>query len=214
MPKPLFGLNGSGMHTHLSLFKLNGTNAFHDSKDKNQLSKLAKHFIAGLIAYVKEITPILNPTVNSYKRLVPGFEAPTYISWANRNRSALIRIPTGRGNSARCELRSPDLSGNPYLQFAVMLAAGLKGIEDKLIPPDPVEKNIYALSDKEKEKYNIHNLPESLGHAIAFMEESKLLKEILGEHIYNNFLHVKRNEWVEYRKHVSPWEIERYLQVL
>jgi len=214
MPKPLFGLNGSGMHTHLSLFTLNGNNAFHDSKDKNQLSKLAKYFIAGLLAYVKEITPILNPTVNSYKRLVPGFEAPTYISWANRNRSALIRIPTGRGNSARCELRSPDLSGNPYLQFAVMLAAGLKGIEDKLVPPDPVEKNIYELSTKEKEKYNIHNLPESLGHALAFMEESELLKETLGDHIYNNFLHVKHNEWVQYRKHVSPWEIERYLQVL
>jgi glutamine synthetase len=214
MPKPLFGLNGSGMHTHLSLFTLNGKNAFHDSKDKNQLSKLARHFIAGLLAYVKELTPILNPTVNSYKRLVPGFEAPTYISWANRNRSALIRIPTGRGNSARCELRSPDLSGNPYLQFAVMLAAGLKGIEDKLVPPDSVEKNIYALSDKEKEKYNIHNLPESLGHALAFMEESKLLKETLGDHIYNNFLHVKRTEWEQYRKHVSPWEIEKYLQVL
>jgi len=214
MPKPLFGLNGSGMHTHLSLFTLNGTNAFHDLKDKNQLSVLAKHFIAGLLAYVKELTPILNPTVNSYKRLVPGFEAPTYISWANRNRSALIRIPTGRGNSARCELRSPDLSGNPYLQFAVMLAAGLKGIEDKLIPPDPVEKNIYELSSKEKEKYNIHNLPESLGHALAFMEESKLLKETLGDHIYNNFLHVKHNEWAQYRKHVSPWEIERYLQIL
>ena len=214
MPKPLFGLNGSGMHTHLSLFTLNGTNAFHDLKDKNQLSVLAKHFIAGLLAYVKELTPILNPTVNSYKRLVPGFEAPTYISWANRNRSALIRIPTGRGNSARCELRSPDLSGNPYLQFAVMLAAGLKGIEDKLIPPDPVEKNIYELSSKEKEKYNIHNLPESLGHALAFMEVSKLLKETLGDHIYNNFLHVKHNEWAQYRKHVSPWEIERYLQIL
>ena len=214
MPKPLFGLNGSGMHTHLSLFTLNGKNAFHDLKDKNQLSKLARHFIAGLLAYVKELTPILNPTVNSYKRLVPGFEAPTYISWANRNRSALIRIPTGRGNSARCELRSPDLSGNPYLQLAVMLAAGLKGIEDKLVPPDPVEKNIYALSDKEKEKYNIHNLPESLGHALAFMEESKLLKETLGDHIFKNFLHVKHNEWVEYRKHVSPWEIEKYLQIL
>jgi len=214
MPKPLFGLNGSGMHTHLSLFTLNGKNSFHAAKDKNQLSKLARHFIAGLLAYVKELTPILNPTVNSYKRLVPGFEAPTYISWANRNRSALIRIPTGRGNSARCELRSPDLSGNPYLQFAVMLAAGLKGIEDKLVPPNPVEKNIYALSDKEKEKYNIHNLPESLGHALAFMEESKLLKETLGDHIYNNFLHVKRTEWEQYRKHVSPWEIEKYLQVL
>jgi len=214
MPKPLFGLNGSGMHTHLSLFTVDGKNAFHDSKDKNQLSKLARYFIAGLLAHVKEITPILNPTVNSYKRLVPGFEAPTYISWANRNRSALIRIPTGRGNSARCELRSPDLSGNPYLQFAVMLAAGLKGIEDKLVPPDPVEKNIYALSKKEMEKYNIHHLPESLGHALAFMEESKLLKETLGEHIYSNFLHVKRSEWDQYRTQVSPWEIEKYLQVV
>jgi glutamine synthetase len=214
MPKPLFGLNGSGMHTHLSLFTLNGKNAFHDTKDKNQLSKLAKQFIAGLLRYVKEITPILNPTVNSYKRLVPGFEAPTYISWANRNRSALIRIPTGRGNSARCELRSPDLSGNPYLQFAVMLAAGLKGIEDKLIAPNPVEKIIYELSENEMEKYGIRHLPESLGHALALMEESKLLKETLGEHIYNNFLHVKRNEWEQYRTQVSPWEIEKYLQVL
>ena len=214
MPKPLFGLNGSGMHTHLSLFTLNGKSAFHDSKDKNQLSKSAKQFIAGLLKYVKEITVILNPTVNSYKRLVPGFEAPTYISWANRNRSALIRIPTGRGNSTRCELRSPDLSGNPYLQFAVMLAAGLKGIEDKLTPPEPVERNIYALSEKEKEKYNIHHLPESLGHAISFMEDSDLLKETLGDHVYNNFLYVKRSEWENYRTQVTPWEIDKYLQIL
>ena len=214
MPKPLFGLNGSGMHTHLSLFTLNGKSAFHDPKDENQLSKIAKQFIAGLVKYVKEITVILNPTVNSYKRLVPGFEAPTYISWANRNRSALIRIPTGRGSGTRCELRSPDLSGNPYLQFAVMLAAGLKGIEDKLIPPDPVEKNIYALSKKEMEKYNIHHLPESLGHAISFMEESHLLKEVLGEHVYHNFLHVKRSEWENYRTQVTPWEIDKYLQIL
>ena len=214
MPKPLFGLNGSGMHTHLSLFTLNGKSAFHDPKDENQLSKIAKQFIAGLVKYVKEITVILNPTVNSYKRLVPGFEAPTYISWANRNRSALIRIPTGRGSGTRCELRSPDLSGNPYLQFAVMLAAGLKGIEDKLIPPDSVEKNIYALSKKEMEKYNIHHLPESLGHAISFMEESHLLKEVLGEHVYHNFLHVKRSEWENYRTQVTPWEIDKYLQIL
>ncbi|UCH71626.1 MAG: type I glutamate--ammonia ligase [Thermoplasmatales archaeon] len=214
MPKPLFGLNGSGMHTHLSLFTLNGKNAFNDPKDKNQLSNLAKHFIAGLLKHIKEITVILNPTVNSYKRLVPGYEAPTYISWANRNRSALIRIPTGRGNSTRCELRSPDLSGNPYLQFAVMLAAGLKGVEDTLLPPDPVEKNIYALSEKEKEKYNIHHLPESLGHALSLMEESDLLKETLGEHIFNNFLHVKHNEWEKYRTQVTPWETEKYLQIL
>jgi len=214
MPKPLFGLNGSGMHTHLSLFTLDGKNAFHITKDKTKLSPLAKNFIGGLLKYVKEITAILNPTVNSYKRLVPGFEAPTYISWANRNRSALIRIPTGRGNGTRCELRSPDLSGNPYLQFAVMLAAGLKGIEDKITPPDPVEKNIYTLSEKEKDKHNIRQLPGSLGHALMLMEESKLLKETLGDHIFNNFLHVKQTEWENYRTQISPWEIDKYLPIL
>jgi len=214
MPKPIFGLNGSGMHTHLSLFTLNGKNAFYDPKDKNQLSKLARYFIGGLLKYVKDMTAILNPTVNSYKRLVPGYEAPTYISWANRNRSALIRIPTGRGKGARCELRSPDLSGNPYLQFATMLAAGLKGIEDKIVPPEPVEKNIYSLSKKEMTKYNIHHLPESLGHALDFMERSDLLKQALGDHVFNSFLHVKRKEWESYRMQVTPWETERYLQVL
>ncbi len=214
MPKPIFGLNGSGMHTHLSLFTKEGKNAFHNPKDKNQLSPLAKHFIAGLLKYIKEITAILNPTVNSYKRLVPGYEAPTYIAWANRNRSALIRIPAGRGNGTRCELRSPDLSGNPYLQFAAMLSAGLKGIKDKMIPPDPVEKNIYALSEKEREKYNIHHLPESLGHALSFMENSDLLKETLGNHIFESFLHVKRSEWAKYRTQVTPWEIDKYLQIL
>jgi glutamine synthetase len=214
MPKPLFGMNGSGMHTHLSLFSINGKNVFYNPKDKNQLSPVAKYFIGGLLKYIKEITAVLNPTVNSYKRLVPGFEAPTYISWANRNRSALIRIPTGRGDGARCELRSPDLSGNPYLQFAVMLSAGLKGIEGKITPPDPVEKNIYALSEKEREKYDIHHLPESLGHALSFMEVSSLLKETLGDHIFDNFLHVKRTEWGKYRTQVTPWEIDKYLQVL
>jgi glutamine synthetase len=214
MPKPLFGSNGSGMHTHLSLFGNNKKSAFYDPNDKNQLSKLARSFIAGLLEYVKEMTAVLNPTVNSYKRLVPGYEAPTYISWANRNRSSLIRIPTGRENKTRCELRSPDLSGNPYLQFAVMLAAGLKGIEEKMIPPDAVEKNIYAMSDKEMEKYNIHHLPESLGHALSFLEESKLMKETLGDHIFENFLHVKRSEWNKYRTQVTPWEIDKYLQIL
>jgi len=214
MPKPLFGLNGSGMHTHLSLFTLEGENVFFNPKDKNQLSSIAKYFIAGLLKYVKEITIILNPTVNSYKRLVPGFEAPTYISWANRNRSALVRIPTGRGESTRCELRSPDLSGNPYLQFAVMLAAGLKGIEEKKYPPEPVEKNIYQLSKIEMDKYNIHHLPESLGHALNLMEESSLLKETLGKHIFENFLHVKHKEWESYRTQVTPWEVNKYLQVL
>ena len=214
MPKPIFGLNGSGMHTHLSLFTLGGINAFHNAKDKTQLSPLAKNFIGGLLKYVKEITAILNPSVNSYKRLVPGFEAPTYISWANRNRSALIRIPMGRGNGIRCELRSPDLSGNPYLQFAVMLAAGLKGIEDKITPPDSVEKNIYALSEKEKEKHKISHLPESLGHALSLMEESKLVKDTLGDHVFNNFLHVKQTEWESYRTQITPWEIDKYLPIL
>jgi len=214
MPKPLYGKAGSGMHTHLSLFNLNGKNAFYDLKAKNQLSKTALYFIGGLLKYVKELGAILNPTVNSYKRLVPGYEAPTYISWANRNRSALIRIPTGRGDSTRCELRSPDLSGNPYLQFAVMLAAGLKGITDKINPPEPVEKNIYSLSEKEREKHKIYHLPESLGHAIGLMEDSMLLKETLGDHVFNNFLHVKRSQWESYRKQVTPWELEKYLPIL
>lgn len=214
MPKPIFGLNGSGMHTHLSLFSLNGKNAFYDPKDKYQLSNLARQFIAGLLKYVKETTAVLNSTVNSYKRLVPGYEAPTYISWANRNRSTLVRIPTGRGDSTRCELRSPDLSGNPYLQFAVMLSAGLKGIEEKLTPPEPIEKNIYNLSKKEMEKYDIRHLPESLGHALNLMEESILMRETLGDHVFENFLHVKQQEWEAYRMQVSPWEVKKYLQVL
>jgi len=214
MPKPLFGINGSGMHTHQSLFTLKGKNAFYDPSDKNQLSRVAYWFIGGLLEYVKEICAILNPTVNSYKRLVPGYEAPIYISWANRNRSALIRIPSKRGSGTRCELRNPDLSGNPYLQFAVMLAAGLKGMEDKIGPPAPVEKNIYELSEKEKEKYDIHNLPDSLGHALSIMEESTLLKETLGEHIYENFLTVKQKEWADYRTRVTKWEIDRYLPII
>jgi glutamine synthetase len=213
MPKPIFGLNGSGMHTHLSLFSMDGKNIFHDENSKH-LSEIAKYFIAGLLAHIKEITVILNPTVNSYKRLVPGFEAPTYISWAHRNRSALIRIPSGRGNGTRCELRSPDLSGNPYLQFAVMLAAGLKGIKQKMQIPDPVEKNIYALSEEQRAKYNIHHLPESLGHALSLMEDSSLLKETLGDHIFENFLHVKQKEWSNYRTQVTKWEIEKYLPIL
>jgi len=214
MPKPLYGINGSGMHTHLSLFTLKGDNAFYNPNEKNQLSDTAKKFIAGLLSNIKDITAVLNPTVNSYKRLVPGYEAPTYIAWAHRNRSALIRIPTGRGEGSRCELRSPDLSGNPYLQFAVMLAAGLKGIEENMRSPEPVEENIYNLSIKEMKKYKIHHLPESLGHAISLMEESKLMKDVLGDHVYKNFLFVKKREWESYRKQVTRWETEKYLQIL
>ena len=214
MPKPLFGVNGSGMHTHQSFFTLDGKNAFYDPNNKHQLSTVARYFIAGLLKYIKEICVVLNPTVNSYKRLVPGFEAPTYISWANRNRSALIRIPSRHGKSTRCELRNPDLSGNPYLQFAVMLAAGLKGIKEKMDPPEPVEKNIYSLSEKEREKYGIEHLPESLGHALSLMSESSLLRATLGDHVYHNFLHVKHQEWGAYRTRVTKWEIDKYLSVL
>ena len=214
MPKPIFGLNGSGMHTHMSFLNESGKNLFYDEQDEFFLSEIAKSFIAGLLEYIKEITGILNPTVNSYKRLVPGHEAPTYISWANRNRSALIRIPTGTKKGARCELRSPDLSGNPYLQFAVMLAAGLSGINQHLSLQKPVEKNIYQLSKPQKEKYGIDRLPESLGHALAILQESKLVEDTLGSHIYENYLHVKKEQWEEYRKQVTPWEVEKYLTLI
>ncbi|MFO7677784.1 MAG: type I glutamate--ammonia ligase [Thermoplasmatota archaeon] len=214
MPKPIFGEAGSGMHTHQSLFSLKGENVFYDSSAKNQLSKTALYYIGGLLTYIKEISAILNPTVNSYKRLVPGYEAPTYISWANQNRSALIRIPSKKGVGTRCELRNPDLSGNPYLQFSVMLAAGLQGIIDKIEPYDSVERNVYSLSDKEREKYNISHLPESLGHALSFMQESSFLKDLLGNHVFHNFLHVKKNEWDQYRMQVTKWEVDRYLPIL
>jgi len=214
MPKPIFGINGSGMHTHQSLFTTDGKNAFYDPDDKNQLSNVAKYFIAGLLKHIKEMCVILNPTVNSFKRLVPGYEAPTYIAWANRNRSALIRIPSKREQSTRCELRSPDLSGNPYLQFAVMLAAGLKGIKEKMESPAPVEKNIYSLSEKEREKHGIEHLPESLGHALSLMPDSELVHNTLGDHIFENFLHVKHKEWEEYRTQVTKWEVDRYLPIL
>jgi glutamine synthetase len=214
MPKPMYGLCGSGMHTHQSLFTVDGHNAFNDPSDKNQLSSVGYQYIAGLLKYIKEMTAVLNQTVNSYKRLVPGYEAPTYIAWANRNRSALIRIPSKHGKSTRCELRSPDVACNPYLAFAVILAAGLKGIEEKLDAPEPVEKNIYELSEMEREKYGIEQLPESLGHALAVMSKSDLVRQTLGDHVFENFLHVKRQEWEEYRTRVTKWEIEKYLPVL
>ncbi|MBN2603467.1 MAG: type I glutamate--ammonia ligase [Candidatus Thermoplasmatota archaeon] len=214
MPKPIYGASGSGMHTHLSLFTKSGNNAFFDPDGQHQLSKIAEQFIAGILKYIKEITLILNPTVNSYKRLVPGYEAPTYISWANRNRSALIRIPSRKGMSARCELRSPDLSGNPYLQFAVMLAAGLRGIKEKLVPPRPVEKNIYSLNERERKQYGIENLPDSLGHALALAKQSDMLRTVIGDHIFENLIHVKTEEWSKYRTRVSKWEIEHYLPIL
>lgn len=214
MPKPLGRYNGSGMHTHMSLYSSNGRNIFYDEKDDLKLSKIARYFIAGLLDNIKEITAILNPTVNSYKRLVPGYEAPTYISWANRNRSALIRIPSERKQKTRCELRSPDLSGNPYLQFACMLMAGLHGIQKKTELPEPIEKNIYSLSKNQMKKYGIEPLPESLGHALNIISESTLVKETLGPHIFDNFIHVKREQWDAYRKYVTSWEIDKYIHII
>ena len=214
MPKPIFGVSGSGMHTHLSLFNTSGENKFFDPNGEHYLSNEALYFIGGLLKYIKEMCAVLNPTVNSYKRLVPGYEAPTYISWANRNRSALIRIPTKRGKSTRCELRNPDLSGNPYLQFSVILAAGLKGIKEQIYPPETVEKNIYLLTDEEKKRHNIENLPENLGHALSLMLKSELVKETLGDHIFSNFTHLKFEEWRDYCSQVTKWETEKYFPLL
>lgn len=210
MPKPIFGKNGTGMHTHMSLMN-NGENVFHDPAGTEELSETALQYIAGLLKYSKEMAAILNSKVNSYKRLVPGFEAPTYIAWSTENRSALIRIPAKRGVSTRIELRNPDPAGNPYLQFAVMLAAGLKGIEDKLEAPEPVHKDIYGLTQRERASLKIDTLPANLGHAISFMEKSELMLETLGPHIFENYLYLQRREWDDYRTQVTKWEIDKYL---
>lgn len=216
MPKPLFGQNGSGMHTHQSLF-IGDKNAFFDPKDKYHLSDVAKSYTAGLLKHIKEITLVLNQWVNSYKRLVPGYEAPVYICWARRNRSALIRIPMykpGKEKATRIELRSPDPACNPYLAFSCMLHAGLKGIEDKYKLPEPTEVDVYHLSQEERQKMGIDELPGSLIEAIEIAEKSDLLREALGEHIFNELIASKKIEWDEYRIRIHPYEIERYLPLL
>ena len=214
MPKPIFGVNGSGMHVHQSLMTPKGKSAFYDPRGPYKLSKIAFHFIGGLLKYAKETCAILASSVNSYKRLVPGYEAPVYISWANLNRSTYIRVPAGRGIRTRIELRNPDPAGNPYLQFTVMLAAGLKGIEDKIEPPEPVEKDIFQMSAKEREDYGIESLHENLGQALDHMRKSNLVKEILGEHLFDHFLYIKGKEWEDYRAQVSDWEVRRLLPAL
>ena len=216
MPKPVFGINGSGMHVHQSLFK-GDRNAFFDTKGKYFLSKLARNYIAGLLKYAPEITSINNQWINSYKRLVPGYEAPVYLSWAKRNRSDLIRVPEyrpGKEKATRIELRSPDPACNPYLCFSVMLAAGLKGIEDGLEPPEPVEENVYQMTEKERKARGINTLPASLADAIALTEKSDLVRKALGEHVFNAFIENKKIEWNEYRIHVSKYELDRYLPML
>ena len=218
MPKPIFGQNGSGMHVHQSLFSKDG-NAFFDANDPEgfNLSQVAKHYIAGLLKYAPEFTAVTNPLVNSYKRLVPGYEAPVYIAWARRNRSALVRVPMykpGKENATRLELRSPDPSANPYLAFAVMLGAGLKGIEEKLPLMPEATNNIFHMSDDELEAAGINILPGTLGEAIDLFEHSELMKEVLGEHIHAFYVANKRKEWDEYRMQVTEWELDKYLFVI
>jgi glutamine synthetase len=216
MPKPVFGINGSGMHVHQSLFK-GDRNAFFDPKGKYFLSKLARSYVAGLLKYAPEITSINNQWINSYKRLVPGYEAPVYLSWAKRNRSDLIRVPEyrpGKEKATRIELRSPDPACNPYLCFSVMLAAGLKGIEDGLEPPEPVEENVYEMSEKQRIDRGIYTLPASLADAIALTEKSELVRKALGDHVFNAFIENKKIEWNQYRIHVSKYELDRYLPML
>jgi glutamine synthetase len=216
MPKPIFGINGSGMHVHQSLFK-GDKNAFFDPNDKYNLSKVAKSFIAGLLKHAPEITLVCNQWVNSYKRLVPGYEAPVYLSWARRNRADLIRVPEykpGREKATRIEFRSPDPACNPYLAFSVMLAAGLEGIEKGYEPPAPVEENVYEMTAEERKKKSISTLPASLNEAIQLCEKSQLVRKALGEHVFYAFLKNKKIEWDQYRIHVTDYEINKYLSIL
>jgi glutamine synthetase len=216
MPKPVFGINGSGMHVHQSLFK-GERNAFFGKADEYHLSKVARSYIAGLLAHAPEITAVTNQWVNSYKRLVPGYEAPVYLSWARRNRSDLIRVPEyrpGREKATRLEYRSPDPACNPYLAFSVMLAAGLEGIEKGLEPPAPVEENVYEMSVEERQKRGIGTLPASLLEAILLAEKSEVVRKALGDHVFEAFIQNKKIEWDQYRTQVTEYELKKYLPIL
>ncbi|MBQ8459336.1 type I glutamate--ammonia ligase [bacterium] len=211
MPKPIYGINGSGMHCNVSLFK-DGKNAFYDEKAEYQLSDEAKYAIGGMLKHVKSITAVTNPLVNSYKRLVPGYEAPVYLAWSLANRSALLRVPAKRGVSTRVELRSPDPACNPYLAFAAILEACLDGIRNKIDPPAPVESNIYKLTSKERKKQRIDALPGSLAEALEQMDKSLVAQAALGEHIFKEFMTSKKKEWDSFRTYVSQWELDKYLE--
>ncbi len=210
MPKPIFGINGSGMHTNQSLFK-NGRNAFYDPQGPLELSEAAYQYIAGLMNHVRSFAAVTNPTVNSYKRLVPGYEAPCYIAWSGRNRSPLIRIPAKRGSSTRIELRSPDPSANPYLALAVQLASGLDGIKHKLTPPPAVDRNIYRMDADLREEEGIGSLPASLVEALEELKKDQVIRAALGEHIFERFIEAKTKEWDSFRIRVHQWEIDEYL---
>jgi len=216
MPKPIYGVNGSGMHTHMSLFK-GDKNAFFDPGDKYHLSHVGRQFIAGLLKHAREICLVCSQWVNSYKRLVPGYEAPVYLSWAQRNRSDLVRVPVykpGREKATRLEFRSPDPACNPYMAFAAMLTAGLEGVEKNYECPPPVEENVYEMSEQERRARGIESLPEDLGHAIELAEGSEVVRKALGDHIFDKFIANKRIEWRDYRSRVHDYELERYLPIL
>ncbi len=210
MPKPIIGIPGSGMHLNQSLMR-DGKNAFYDPNGEYQLSQVAMNYIAGLMEHAPAVTAITNPTVNSYKRLVSGFEAPVYIAWSHRNRSPLIRIPAKRGMSTRIEFRSPDPSCNPYLALAVCLAAGIDGIKRGLTPPPPCDRNIFDMSEEELRENGIQVLPTSLEEAVKALERDEVIQQALGEHIFRRFVEAKKIEWDRYRIQVHPWEIEEYL---
>jgi len=216
MPKPIFGVNGSGMHVHQSLFK-GDRNAFFDKNDQYYLSKIARHYIAGLLKHAPEITAVVCQWVNSYKRLVPGYEAPVYLSWARKNRSDMVRVPEyqpGKETATRIEFRVPDPACNPYLAFSVMLAAGLEGIDNEYELADPIETNIFEMSSKEKEQRGIDSLPINLWDAISLTENSQLVRKALGDHVFDSFIKNKKIEWDQYRTQVTEYELKRYLPIL
>jgi glutamine synthetase len=212
MPKPLFGVNGSGMHCNMSLFN-EGKNSFYDTTGNLELSDTARQFIAGIIKHAPAFTAVTNPTVNSYKRLVPGYEAPCYVAWSARNRSPLIRIPASRGMSTRVEVRSVDPAANPYLAMAVLLKAGLDGIKNKLTPPAPVDRNIYVMNKEERVAEGIEDLPATLAQALDQLKSNEIMVSALGEHIFEHFIEAKEIEWDMFRTQVHPWEREQYLQM-
>jgi glutamine synthetase len=211
MPKPIFGVNGSGMHTHQSLLDKSGKNAFYDPQAEFQLSRAAMGYIGGILQHASAFVAVTNPLVNSYKRLVPGYEAPVNVAWSEKNRSPLVRVPAKRGMSTRCEVRVPDPACNPYLALTVMLAAGLDGIASQADPGAPVNKNIFTMSQREKRRLRISQLPANLSEALDNFERDGVMREALGEHIFHHFLDAKRQEWAEYISQVHPWETTRYL---
>ncbi|PQF07636.1 type I glutamate--ammonia ligase [Enterococcus faecium] len=212
MPKPLFGINGSGMHCNMSLFNDEG-NVFYDKDGELELSETAYHFLGGLLKHARAYTAVCNPTVNSYKRLVPGYEAPVYVAWSGRNRSPLVRVPESRGLSTRLELRSVDPSANPYLAMAVLLQAGLDGIRNQITPPAAVDRNIYVMDEEEREATHIQDLPSTIHNAIKELRKDNVMIDALGQHIFSNFVEAKRLEWAAFRQTVSEWEREQYLEL-